>query len=202
MRDGRVRTPRRTAATRRDTVKMLKISVLAIAGTLTFAACDAGRVIAPGDLPMGRFEGEIRGTLRGLLRGDAVSGSTVAGYHDVIVLTDHQQRIEVTLFNEPDEFFPGRFPIGDAVLANQDVVAYVRDLDTGEWFDSLDGVIDLYEVGGWGIRGTAVFRAESADVPGDVVDVDVAFAADYVGSISFALSPSFSIGDKAAAPGS
>ncbi|HEU0298507.1 MAG TPA: hypothetical protein VFR37_03615 [Longimicrobium sp.] len=177
---------------------MLKISGIALAAALSLAACDGSGVTDPIDLREGQFGGEIRGTLDGWLQGTALSGSTTAGFHDLIELTDYSQRIEIILYHDTDEFYPGRFPIGDGYVMNADIVAYVRDLDTGEWFDSLDGVIDLYEVYGGGIRGTAAFRAESEDFPGDVVSVDVDFATAYDGSIDFNLSPSFSANANAA----
>ena len=126
------------------------------------------------------------------MQGQALSGSTVAGFHDLIELTDYSQRVEIILYHDTGEFYPGRFPIGDGYAMNADIVAYVRDLDTGEWFDSLNGVIDLYEVYGSGIRGTATFRAESEGYPGDIVDVDVDFITVYDGGIDFNLSPRFS----------
>jgi hypothetical protein len=177
-------------------VNILKISGIALAAALSLAACDGRGLTNPGDLQDGQFGGEIRGTLDGWLQGTARSGSTTSGFHDVIELTDYGQGIEVILYHDTDEFYEGRFPIRDGYLMNGDIVAYVRDLNTGEWFDSLDGVIDLYEVYGGGIRGTAAFRAESEDYPGDVVNVDVDFATVYDGRIDFNLSPSFSASAK------
>ncbi|HEX6367342.1 MAG TPA: hypothetical protein VF006_00335 [Longimicrobium sp.] len=178
-------------------MKLLRISALAIASALSLAACDRDGVTDPGDLRIGQFDGQIAGTLGGRLDGEAVSGSTVSGFHDIIVLTDYAEGIEITLYHDSDEFYEGRFPIGDAIAMNQPIVAYVRLLDTGEWFESLDGVIDLYDVHGGGIEGIASFRAESDEVLGDVVDVDVSFVTDYAGRINFNLSPSFSASAKA-----
>ncbi len=175
---------------------MLKISAMALASALSLAACDGDGITDPGDLRVGQFEGQIAGTLDGRLDGEAVSGSTELNLHDIIILTDYQQGIEVTLYHDTDEFFEGRFPIGDAVVEDEEIVAYVRLLDTNEWFDSVDGVIDLHDVRGGSIAGTASFRAESEDVPGDIVDIDVAFVTDYAGNIDFNLSPSFSAGAK------
>ncbi|HEX5872868.1 MAG TPA: hypothetical protein VFY65_20695 [Longimicrobium sp.] len=183
-------------------MKTLKISALAILTALSLGACGRDGIADPGDLRIGRFDGQIAGTLGGRLEGEAVSGSTVSGFHDIIVLTDYAEGIEITLVHETDEFYEGRFRIGDAVADDEPIEAYVRLLDTGEWFDSLDGVIDVYEVRGGGISGTASFRAESEDVFGDVVDVDVSFATDYAGRIDFNLSPSFSAGAKSPAGGS
>lgn len=183
-------------------MKLLKICALAMAPALTLAGCDAGGISGPGGLRSGQFDGQIAGTLGARLEGEAVSGSTVSGFHDVIVLTDDEEAIEITLYHDTDEFHEGRFSIGDAVTMDRPIVAYVRLLDTGEYFDSLDGVIDLHDVHGGGIRGTASFRAESDEVLGDVVDVDVSFVTDYAGRIDFNLNPSFSTGAKSRPSGS
>lgn len=179
---------------------MRKISVLALASALSLAACDRDGLTGPGDLPEGQFEGQISGTLDGLLAGEALSGSTVLNLHDVILLTDHRQGIEIALYHSTGEFREGRYPIDDAVFGDGDIVAYVRVLDTGEYFDSLDGVVDLHDVRDFGIAGTASFRAESDEVAGETVDVDVSFVTDYDGRIDFNLmSPSFSAGAKSSA---
>ncbi|HEU4883334.1 MAG TPA: hypothetical protein VFT45_13830 [Longimicrobium sp.] len=183
-------------------MKMLKISALATAAALSLGACGRDGLTGPGGLRIGQFDGQISGTLGGRLEGEAVSGSTVTGFHDIIVLTDYSQGIEVTLYHDTDEFFLGRYPIGDAVTGYQPIVAYVRLLDTGEWFDSLHGVIDISGTHSNGFEGTASFSAESEDVIGDIVNVDVAFITDYAGNIDFNLSPSFSRTPKAAAGGS
>lgn len=179
-------------------MKTLKIFALALVSALSLAACGRDGLTGPGGLRIGQFEGQIGGSLGGRLEGEAVSGSTVSGFHDIIVLTDHAQDIEITIYHDTDEFWEGRHAIGDAVTMNQPIVAYVRLLDTGEWFDSLSGVIDLYDVHGGGIEGTASFSAESDEVIGDIVSVDVAFATDYAGRISFNLSPSLSRGARTA----
>lgn len=178
-------------------MKMLKISVLALVSALSLAGCGRDRLTGPGGLGNGQFDGFIAGTLQGRLEGEAVSGSTVSGFHDIIVLTDYAEGIEITLVHETDEFYEGAYPIGDALVGNQPIVAYVRLLDTGEWFDSLDGTIRVDDVHSSGIRGQASFRAESERVGGDILDVTVTFSADYTGHISFNLSPSFSAGAKA-----
>lgn len=183
-------------------MKLLKISALAIAAALSLGACGRDGLTNPSDLRIGQFDGQISGTLGGWLEGEAVSGSTVTGFHDIIVLTDHSQGIEITLYHDTDEFFLGRYPIGDAVNGYQPIVAYVRLLDTGEWFDSLHGVIDISGTHSNGFEGTASFSAESETAPGDVVDVDVSFVTDFVGNIDFNLSPSFSAGAKSPASGS
>lgn len=179
-------------------MKTLKIFALALVSALSLAGCGRDGVTGPGGLRIGQFDGRIAGTLDGRLYGEAVSGSTVSGFHDVIVLTDHSAGIEVTLYHDTDEFYEGRWTIGDAVTMNQPIVGYVRLLDTGEWFDSLHGVIDIHDVYSNGIEGTATFTAESDEVIGDIVNVDVSFATDYAGHINFNLSPSFSRGAKTA----
>jgi hypothetical protein len=175
---------------------MLKISVLALVSALSLAACGRDGLTDPDDLRTGQFEGQISGTLDGWVEGEALSGSTSQNLHDLIVLTDYEQGIEITLYHAWDEFYEGRFPIGDAVLEDEDIVAYVRLLDTGEWFDSVDGVIDLHDVRGSGIAGTASFRAESEFDSREILDVDVSFVTDYDGGIDFNLSPSFSVRAK------
>jgi len=187
------------AANRRNTVRMLKISVLALASALSLAACDRDGLTDPDDLRDGQFEGVISGSLNGRLDGEALSGSTVLNLHDAIVLTDYEQGLEIAFYHASGEFTEGRYAIGDPFVGNDDVTAYVRVLDTGEYFDSLDGFIDLDDVRGAGITGRASFRGESDDVPGDIVDVDVTFVTDYAGDIDFNLSPAFSAGAKSSA---
>jgi hypothetical protein len=183
-------------------VKLLKISALAMVSALSLAACGRDGVTNPGGLRNGQFDGQIAGTFGGRLEGEAVSGSTTSGFHDIIVLTDYAEGVEITLFHDTDEFYEGRFLIGDAITMNRPIVAYVRLLDSGEYFDSLEGDIDLYDVDGGGISGSARFSAESDEVIGDIIDVDVTFVTDYAGHISFNLSPSFSASAKARAGGS
>ncbi|HYR10032.1 MAG TPA: hypothetical protein VEQ60_19820 [Longimicrobium sp.] len=178
-------------------MKLLKISALALLSALSLAACGRDGVTGPGGLRIGQFDGQIAGTLGGRLQGEAISGSTVSGFHDIIVLTDYEEGIEITIYHDTDEFFLGRYPIGDAVTMNRDIVAYVRLLDTGEYFDSLNGVIDISGTHTNGFEGTASFSAESDEVIGDIVNVDVSFATDYAGSIDFNLSPSLSRSPKA-----
>ena len=178
---------------------MLKTSVLALASALSLAACDRDGLTGPGDLRQGQFEGQISGTLNGALFGEAISGSTMLNLHDAIVLTDYEQGIEVAFYHSTGEFEEGRYPIDDAVFGDGDILAYVRVLDTGEYFDSLDGVIDLHEVRNIGIAGTASFRGESDEVAGQTVQVDVSFVTDYDGRIGFEPGPSFSMGVKSPA---
>lgn len=174
---------------------MLKISVLALAGALSLGACDPDGTVGPDDLFQGQFEGRITGTLSGSLDGEALSGSTVLNLHDVILLTDYQQGIEIAVYHSTAEFTEGRYSVGE-IEFDDEIVAYVRLLDTGEYFDSVDGVIDLEDVRDGGIVGTLSFTGESDETPGDFVDVDVAFYTDYDGRIDFNLSPSFSTGAK------
>jgi hypothetical protein len=178
---------------------MLKISVLALASALLLGGCDRDGLTGLDDLDPGQFEGQISGTLDGALFGEAVSGSTMLNLHDLIILTDYEQGIEVALYHSSGEFEEGRYPIDDALYGDGDILAYVRMLDTGEYFDSLDGVIDLHDVRNGGIVGTASFRAESDEVAGETVDVDVSFVTQYDGSVDFNLSPSFAVGAKSAA---
>ncbi|WP_420129580.1 hypothetical protein [Longimicrobium sp.] len=180
-------------------MKLLTIFVLALVSALSLAACGRDGLTGPGGLRNGRFDGQIAGSLGGRLEGEAVSGSSVSGFHDVIVLTDYAEDIEITIVHDTDEFYEGRFSIGDAIAQNQPITAWVRLMDTGEYFDSLNGVIDLYRVDGGGIEGTASFSAESDEVFGDIVNVDVTFATDYTGRIDYNLSPSLSRAPRAAA---
>lgn len=183
----------------RNTVKLLKISVLAMVSALSLAACGRDGLTDPTGLRRGQFDGQIAGTLSGRLDGEAVSGSSVSGFHDVIVLTDYAQDIEVTIVHDTDEFYEGRFSIGDAIVQDRPITAWVRLMDTGEYFDSLNGVIDLYRVDGGGIEGTASFSAESDEVIGDIVNVDVTFSTGYAGRIDYNLSPSLSRAPEPAA---
>jgi hypothetical protein len=186
----------------RNTVKMLKISALAIAAALSLGACGRDGLTDPTGLRIGQFDGQIAGTLDGRLVGDAASGSTVSGFHDIIVLTDYAAGIEITIVHETDEFFMGRYPVGNAVTGYLPIVAYVHLLDTDEWFDSLHGEIDIFGTHTNGFEGTASFSAESDEVIGDIVNVDVSFVTDYAGRIDYSLSPSFSRTPKTAAGGS
>ena len=183
-------------------MKLLKISAMAIAAALSLAGCGRDGPTGPDGLRIGQFDGQIVGTLNGRLKGEAVSGSTVSGYHDIIVLTDYARNIEVTIYHDTDEFFLGRYHIGDAVTGYLPIVAYVHLLDTDEWFDSLDGVIDISRMHTSGFDGTARFSAESEQVIGDIVDVDISFVTDYAGRIDFNLSPSLSRGAKTGTGGS
>jgi hypothetical protein len=191
-----------TIQNERNTVKMLKISALAIAAALSLGACGRDGLTDPTGLRIGQFDGQIAGTLGGRLVGEAISGSTEPGFHDIIVLTDYTEDIEITIVHDTDEFYEGRFSIGDAIAQNQPITAWVRLMDTGEYFDSLNGTIELYEVRGGSIEGAASFSAESDEVLGDIINVDVTFFTDFAGNISYNLSPSFSRTPKSAAGGS
>ena len=177
-------------------MKTLKISLLALTSALSLAACVRDGVTDPDVLSFGQFQGWIQGTLDGSLSGEARSGSSTAGFHDLIVLTDHRQGLEVTLYHDTDEFTEGHYRIGDGVTFDENIVAYVRVLDTGEYFDSLDGDIQLSVVRGDAIIGSARFRAESDEVFGETVDVEVSFHTGYDSRLDFNLSPSFSAGAK------
>ena len=67
----------------------------------------------------------------------------------------------------------------------------MEDLETGETFGSVSGTLDVDRMRSGGIEGSARFTAESDDVFGDFITVDVVFNTDYVGGISFNRSPSF-----------
>jgi hypothetical protein len=178
---------------------MLKIPVLALAWALSLAACGNDGGTGIGDLQEGRFAGDLNGVVDGRITGDALSGSYAFGYHDLIVLTDYASGVEVTLFHDTDEFTEGRDPIGDAAVFSEDVVAWVELLDTGEEFESVSGTIDIESALANGIDGTAHFTAESTDVPGDVITVDVAFRTFFDGDLNANRTPSFSI-TRAKAP--
>ena len=175
---------------------MLRIPALALAGALSLAACDSDGGVGVGDLREGRFEGLIEGVLDGRLLGDALSGSSTAGYHDLIVLTDYAAGVEVTLYHVEDEFFEGRERIGDAAVFDESVVAWVEVLDTGEIFESFSGTLDIQDASSAGLDGIARFNAESTDFPGDVVSVEVAFRTFYDAGLDASLSPSFSASAK------
>lgn len=177
-------------------MKTLKISALAAFAALSLAACDGDGGTGVSGLREGQFEGVISGVVDARLDGEALSGSSEPGFHDLVVLTDYAEDIEVTLFHSTDEFFEGRFNIEDGLNANSDIIAYVQDLRTGEYFDSLSGTLDLVDVHSGGIEGSARFTAESDRDAGAFVTVDVAFNTDYNGSLSYTLSPSFSRGAK------
>lgn len=172
-------------------MKTLTIRALAAFAALSLAACDGDGGTGVGGLREGQFEGEISGVVDARLDGEALSGATSPGFHDLIVLTDYTEDIEVGIYHS-NEFFEGRFNIDDALSTSSDIVAYVLDLRTGEYFDSLNGTLDLEDVSSGGIEGSARFTAESDEDAGAFVTVDVVFNTDYAGSINFNQSPSFS----------
>lgn len=178
-------------------MKMLKIPVLALLGALSLAACGDGNGTGIGDLREGRFEGEIEGVLDGRISGDAYSGSSEFGFHDLIVLTDFVNGVEVVIYNVEDEFIEGRAPIGDAAFFDEEVVAWVYLLDDDEEFESISGTIDIDEVTSNHIDGTARFTAESTFSSGDVIQVDVAFRtffdSDLGGGLNASRSPATTI---------
>lgn len=174
-------------------MKTLKISALALFSALTLAACDGDGGTGPGGLREGQFEGEIRGVLDTGLVGDAESGYySVQGFHDFIVLTDYARGVQINIYESEDEFIEGRWTIEDEEDFDSRIVAWVEDLETGETFGSVSGTLDVDRARSGGIQGSATFRAESDDVFGDFITVDVVFNTDYVGGFSFNRSPSFS----------
>lgn len=178
---------------------MLKFSAAALVSALSLTACDSDNGTGPDDLRRGQFEGEISGSLDIDMQGDAESGFAFSQqFHDLIVLTDFQRNIQVGIFESEGEFVEGRFRIDDENDPSYRIIAWVQDLDTGEFFNSVSGTLDVDDVTSSGIRGSAVFTAESEDVPGDLVTVDVVFNTDYQGDISFSRSPSFSVSEKTA----
>lgn len=194
---GARRVPASTAAIWRNTVKTLKISALALFSALTLAACGDDGGTGPGGLRVGQFEGEIRGVLDTGLAGDAESGYySIQGLHDFIVLTDYARGVQINIFESEDEFFEGRWTIEDEGDFDSRIVAWVEDLETGETFGSVSGTLDLDRVRGGGIEGSATFTAESDDVFGDFITVDVVFNTDYAGGLGFNLSPSSSVRAK------
>lgn len=174
-------------------MKTLKISALALFSALTLSACSDDGGTGPGGLREGQFEGEIRGVLDTGLTGDAESGYySVQGFHDFIVLTDYARGVQINIYESEDEFSEGRWTIEDEADFDSRIVAWVEDLETGETFGSVSGTLDVDRVGGGGIEGSAAFTAESDDVFGDFITVDVVFSTDYAGGLGFSHSPSFS----------
>lgn len=174
-------------------MKTLKNSVLALAGALSLAACDGDGGTIVGGLPRGQFEGQVSGVLDTFVSGEAESGYVfVQGGQDVIVLTDFAQDVQIVIYDNEDDFSEGRWAIESEDDFDARVAAYVVDLRTGETFGSVSGTLDLEDVRGGGIDGRASFSAESDDVFGDFIAVDVDFRTDYAGSISVNRSPSLS----------
>jgi hypothetical protein len=178
-------------------VKTLKKSALAAFAALALAACDGDGGTGVGGLPRGQFEGDVSGVLDMGLAGEAVSGYyTSPAFHDIIILTDYTRDVRITLYESADEFVEGRWRIDDENEFDSEIVAYVEDLETGETFSSVDGTLDLVNVSGSGIEGSALFTAESDEFGGDYLTVDVVFDADYDGRISVNRSPSFFRAEK------
>ncbi|HEX6039729.1 hypothetical protein [Longimicrobium sp.] len=174
-------------------MKTLKISAVALVSTLSLAACDGDGGTIVGGLPRGQFEGEVSGVLDTSVRGQAESGyAFVQGAHDVIVLTDFTEDVQVVIYDSEDDFREGRWTIEDENDFDGRVLAYVEDLRTGETFGSVSGTLDLGDVRSGGIEGRATFRAESDDSFGDFITVDVDFSTTYRGDISLNRSPSLS----------
>ncbi|HST63515.1 MAG TPA: hypothetical protein VLK84_32690 [Longimicrobium sp.] len=179
-------------------MKKLKISALALLSVLALGACDDDGGTGPGGLRQGQFEGDISGSLDIGVAGDADSGYGFRpGEVDLIVLTDRSRNIEIALFDSEGEFIEGRRTIEDENDFESRIIGYVVDLDTGESFGSVSGTLDLDNVTDSGrIQGSARFTAESDDIDGDFINVDVVFNTDYAGSIDFNVSPSFSRAQK------
>lgn len=174
-------------------MKTLKISALALFSVLSFAACDGDGGTGVGGLREGRFEGDISGALDIGLEGEAESGDAFnSGDHDLIVLYDVSRNIEILIHDSEGEFSSGRRTIEPEDDFDSRIIANVYDLDTGESFGSVSGTLDLDRVNGRGIEGAARFTAESDDVLGDFITVDVVFNADFTPNIDFSRSPSFS----------
>jgi hypothetical protein len=178
-------------------VKTLKISALALFSVLSFAACDDVGGTGVTGLRQGQFEGEISGVLDIGLSGEAVSSYAVReGVHDLIVLTDYSRNVQVVIYETEDEFFEGRWTIEDEEDFDSRVLAYVEDLETGESFGSVSGTLDLVDVRGSSIEGSAIFTAESDDFPGEFITVDVVFRTDFERNVGFNLGPSLSRAGK------
>ena len=175
---------------------MLKISALALVSALSLAACDSDGGTGIGGLRQGQFEGEISGVLDIGLAGEAESGEYISAEHNLIVLTDFTRGIEIALYNFDDDFTEGRWNVDDEEDFDSRIVGYVLDLETGESFGSVSGTVDLDNVNGGGIRGSARFTAESDDQFGDFIEVDVAFNTDFRNNIDLNLSPSLSRAQK------
>lgn len=175
-------------------MKTLKIAALTLVSILTLGACDSDGGTGVGGLSQGRFEGEIEGVLDLQLAGSARSGyGFTENETDLIVLTDVARDIEITIFDSEGEFRAGTRAIEPDDDFSSRIVASVLDLRTGETFGSVNGTLDLDRVTSGGrIEGAARFTAESYDVFGDFVTVDVVFNTSYAGGIDFSLSPSFS----------
>lgn len=174
-------------------MKTLKISALALVSALSLAACDGDGGTIVGGLPRGQFEGEVSGVLDTSVRGEAESGGAfIQTAHDVIVLTDFTEDVQIVIYDSEDNFREGRWTIEDEEDFDGRVLAYVQDLRTGETFGSLSGTLDLEDVRSGGIAGSASFRAESDETFGDFVTVNVDFNTDYSNNISVSRSPSTS----------
>jgi hypothetical protein len=173
-------------------VKTLKLSALALLSALSLAACDGDGGTGVGGLRQGQFEGEITGVLDIGLAGDAESGDYISTDHNLILLTDVNRSIQIAIYNFDDPYTPGSWAIDDEEEFDSRIVAYVLDLETGESFGSVNGTLTLNDVGGDGIEGSAVFTAESDEILGDLITVDVVFDTDFTSGIDFNRSPSFS----------
>lgn len=171
--------------------KLLRGLAFPAFAAVAVAACDSGGTFVD-DVRPGTFEGRVTGDVSANVDGRAASGSSVDGYHDLILLTDFDTGAEITLYHVTDEFRAGRFTLGD--FDTGEIIADLYFPSSGRYFTSFSGSIDLEDVSRSGIDGTARFRAQEVDDFGDPifgseVVVDVAFRTDYDPLFTFSRSP-------------
>jgi hypothetical protein len=170
----------------RNPLKILKNLAVATIAAASLAACAGDGGTGYTGLSRGRFQGDVSGVLDIAVSGEAESGyQSSAAYHDKIVLTDYVRNVRVHLYESESEFTEGRWRIEDEANVSSRIVAWVEDLETGEAFGSVNGTLDLDDVRGGGIEGSAVFTAESYEYPGDYIEVDVLFNADFAGFVGY-----------------
>lgn len=174
-------------------MKLLKIPALACALALAAAGCD-GDALGIGDVSPGEFAGSVRGEIRADLDGEASSGSTTPGYQDVIILNDFAEDAQIVIYHADDEFFEGSTSIRNNLDLEyaEGVVAQIEI--GGRFFVATGGTLNIRDATQDNVDGTLRFRAVELDefdrvVGGSEVTVDVAFRADYEGSIDFHRSP-------------
>ena len=178
-------------------MKLLKIPALACALTLALAACD-GDGVGLDDVDIGEFEGSVSGEIRENLRGNASSGSSAPGYHDLIILTDPAEGAEIVLYHSDDEFFEGSTSIRNNIdLEYADGVVAQIEIDD-RFFVATSGTVNIRDASRDHLDGTVRFRAVELDefddvINGSEVTVDVAFRTEHTGVVDFNRSPSFSV---------